>query len=154
MISFKNENDRREALQALERNMNEEIRATLQYICHRISSKGRGEVLAESFKTAALDEMSHILYFSDLITKCGGTPRFKEWQVDRSNELKMMLEADIQLEESATQRYKSQIERFEGYPELVAMLQSVLDDEEDHEKTFKRFLSECSQQSVQEEGQS
>jgi bacterioferritin (cytochrome b1) len=122
--------------------MNEEIRATMQYICHRISSKGQEEVLAESFKTAALDEMSHILYFSDLITKFGGTPRFKEWQVDRSNAVKMMLNTDIQLEEAAKQRYRGQIDRFEGYPELVAMLQSVLDDEEDHEKTFKRYLGE------------
>jgi bacterioferritin (cytochrome b1) len=142
MISFKNESDRLEALQAMEHNMNEEFRATLQYICHRISSKGQEEVLAESFKTAALDEMSHILYFSDLITKFGGTPQFKEWQVDRSNAVKMMLDTDVQLEEAAKQRYREQIERFEGYPELVAMLQSVLDDEEDHEKTFKRYLGE------------
>jgi len=142
MISFKNESDRQEALQAMELNMNEEIRATMQYICHRISSKGQEEVLAESFKTAALDEMSHILYFSDLITKFGGMPRFKEWQVDRSNEVKMMLNTDIQLEEAARKRYRSQIGRFEGYPELVAILQSVLDDEEDHEKVFKRYLRE------------
>jgi len=86
--------------------------------------------------------MSHILYFSDLITKFGGTPQFKEWQVDRSNAVKMMLDTDVQLEEAAKQRYREQIERFEGYPELVAMLQSVLDDEEDHEKTFKRYLGE------------
>ena len=142
MIPFKNENDRQEALQALERNMNEEIRATLQYICHRISSKGREEVVAESFKTAALDEMTHILYFSDLITKYEGTPRFKEWQTDQSGELKTMLEADIQLEKSAKQRYKSQIERFKEYPELVTILQSVLDDEVDHEEIFTRYLRE------------
>jgi len=147
MIPFKNENDRQEALHALERNMNEEIRATLQYICHRISSKGREEVIAESFKTAALDEMTHILYFSDLITKYEGTPRFEEWQVDKSSELKTMLEADIRLEESAKQRYKSQIERFKAYPELVTILQSVLDDEADHEEIFTRYLRERYEQS-------
>jgi len=140
VISFKNESDRQEALHALEIDMNEEIRATLQYICHRISSKGREEVIAESFKTAALDEMTHILYFSDLITKYGGTPQFKDWQIDQSSELKMMLEADIQLEESAKQRYKSQIDRFKEYSELVSILQSVLDDEEDHEEIFTRYL--------------
>jgi len=144
MIPFKNENDRQEALQTLQHNMNEEIRATLQYICHRISSKGREEVIAESFKTAALDEMTHILYFSDLITKCGATPQFKEWQVDQSGELPVMLEADIKLEESAKKRYKSQIDRFGEYPDLIAILQSVLDDEKDHEEVFTRYLRECS----------
>jgi bacterioferritin (cytochrome b1) len=144
MIHFKNEKDRQEILHALECNMNEEIRSTLQYICHRISSKGRDEVIGESFKTAALDEMTHILYFSDIITKYGGTPQFKEWQIDRSSELKKMLEADIQLEKSSTQRYKSQIDRFKEYPELVAILQSVLDDETDHEELFTRYLKELS----------
>ena len=92
--------------------MNEEIRATLQYICHRISSKGQEEMISDIFKTAALDEMPHILYFSNLITKYGGIPQFKEWQVDKSSELKMMLGADIQFEESAKQHYESQIYRF------------------------------------------
>ena len=62
-------------IEALNRNMNEEFKATLQYICHRIASKDQNNMLAESFKTAALDEMTHILYFSDLITKYGGKPR-------------------------------------------------------------------------------
>jgi bacterioferritin (cytochrome b1) len=101
-------------------------------------------VIGESFKTAALDEMTHILYFSDLITKNGGTPQFKEWQIDRSSELKKMLEADIQLEKSSTQRYKSQIDRFKEYPELVIILQSVLDDETDHEELFTRYLKDRS----------
>ena len=144
MSTFKNENDRYEMLEALNLNMNEEFRATLQYICHRISSKGQEEVLTESFKTAALDEMTHILFFSDLIKKYGGELHFRQWQIDQSNDIKVMLKTDLQQEMAAKQRYKSQLERFKDYPELTNVIKSVLDDEEEHEKTFTRYISELS----------
>ncbi len=124
--------------------MNEEFRATLQYICHRISSKGKDELLTESFKTAALDEMTHILFFSDLIRKYGGEPRFREWQIDKSNDLKVMIETDLQLEIAAKQRYKSQLEKFKDYSELTNLIKSVLDDEEEHENSLKRYIRELS----------
>ena len=99
-------------------------------------------MIAESFKTAALDEMTHILYFSDLITKCGGNPTFTEWKIDQSNELKKMLTADVQLEREAKERYESQIERFKSYPELVALIKNVLFDESEHEELFTSYLNE------------
>ncbi len=144
MNTVKNENDKHAILEALELNVNEEFRATLQYICHRISSKGKDELLTESFKTAALDEMAHILFFSDLIRKYGGEPRFGEWQIDKSNDLKVMIETDLQLEIAAKQRYKSQLEKFKDYPELTNLIKSVLDDEEEHENSLKRYIRELS----------
>ena len=144
MNTLKNESDKHAILEALELNVNEEFRATLQYICHRISSKGKDELLTESFKTAALDEMTHILFFSDLIRKYGGEPRFREWQIDKSNDLKVMIETDLQLEIAAKQRYKSQLEKFKDYPELTNLIKSVLDDEEEHENSLKRYIRELS----------
>ncbi len=144
MNTIKNENDKHAILEALELNVNEEFRATLQYICHRISSKGKDELLTESFKTAALDEMAHILFFSDLIRKYGGEPRFREWQIDKSNDIKVMIETDLQLEIAAKQRYKSQLEKFKDYPELTNLIKSVLDDEEEHENSLKRYIRELS----------
>ena len=144
MNTIKNGNDKHAILEALELNVNEEFRATLQYICHRISSKGKDELLTESFKTAALDEMTHILFFSDLIRKYGGEPRFRDWQIDKSNDLKVMIETDLQLEIAAKQRYKSQLEKFKDYPELTNLIKSVLDDEEEHENSLKRYIRELS----------
>ena len=141
MIQFKSDNEKQEMLRILELIMNEEFRATLQYICHRISVKGRDDVLADSFKSAALDEMSHILYFSDLITKYGGMPAFAPWEIDTGNDLKAMLEKDVALETAARQRYAAQLERLKEYPELVTLITSVLGDEEDHEEEFLKYLS-------------
>jgi bacterioferritin (cytochrome b1) len=140
MINFKNKNDREAILEALHSNMNEEFRATLQYICHRISAKEQDPTLAESFKSAALDEMSHILYFSDLISTYGGKIAFKQWPVDQSSELQKMLEQDIALEKHAKKRYAAQLERFKDYAEFTTIIESVLIDEEDHEEMFLEYL--------------
>ena len=140
MMQFKNEQDRQEVLNCLTENMNEEFQATLQYICHRISAKGVNEVLSDSFKSAALDEMSHILFFSDLITKYGDTPRFNQWHVHQSPDVKEMLISDIALEKKARERYSAQLERFGQYPELAGIVKNVLDDEEDHEELFTSYL--------------
>jgi len=143
MMKFKSDNDRKEVLEALNRNMNEEFRATLQYICHRILAKEKKAVLAESFKSAALDEMSHILFFSDLITKYGGTIQLGEWDTDRSQDIREMLGKDILLEQEAKKRYASQIDLFKDYPEVQTLLKSVLADEEEHEEEFTRYLADC-----------
>jgi bacterioferritin (cytochrome b1) len=139
-MQFKSEQDRKEILDCLSDNMNEEFRATLQYICHRISAKASHAVLSDSFKSAALDEMSHILFFSDLITKYGGAAQFTAWPIDRSEDVENMLREDIALERMARRRYADQLERFKDNPELAALLCSVLDDESDHEELFADYL--------------
>ena len=140
MKKFNNEKDREEILNYFEINMNEEFRATLQYICHRISAREADTSLSETFKSAALDEMSHILFFSDIISKYGGTPKFTPWDIDQSSDIKTMLEKDIELEKAAIKRYEGQIEKMKDYPDLTAILESVMNDEMDHETDFQEYL--------------
>jgi bacterioferritin (cytochrome b1) len=52
-----------------------------------------------------------------------------------------MLIKDIELENNATKRYAAQIERFKSYQDLVAILESVLRDEEDHAELFSTALA-------------
>lgn len=124
----------------LQENMNAEFRATLQYICHRISVYKRDSVLGESFKSAALDEMAHILYFSDMIDKLGGTPDFTEWPIHSGASITDMLEADIALEKDARSRYSAQLETLQDQPQLHALIESVLSDEQEHEEEFSAYL--------------
>ena len=135
-------NNTADMLDALNGNMNTEFRAVLQYICHHISAKNQDILLAESFKTAALDEMSHMLFFSDLISRYGGTPIFEEWKVDQSSDIQRMLEADLQLEKEARERYACQLEIFKEYGDVTAVLFNVLADETDHQETFQRYLED------------
>ena len=139
MVGYKEDIGKQKLLDALNLNMNQELRATFQYICHRISAMDSNTLLAESFKTAALDEMTHILYFSDLITKYGGKPQFSEWDIDKSSDLKTMLETDIKLEKEAKVRYSGQIEDFKSLSDVISILEDVLEDEKSHEETFQRY---------------
>jgi bacterioferritin (cytochrome b1) len=132
--------DAAEMLDALNGNMNSEFRAVLQYICHRISARNQDIMLAESFKSAALDEMSHMLFFSDLISRYGGTPIFDAWKVDQSSDIITMLETDLMLEKEARERYARQRELFKEFSDVTTVLTQVLDDEIDHEETFQRYL--------------
>lgn len=140
MVYFKDKEERQRILALLELNMNEEFKATLQYICHRISARGIDEVIADSFKSAGLDEMAHILVFSDLITKFGGVPRFTDWEIDRSSDLVQMLKKDIELEQAAEIRYEEQLKTVCDYPELYKIIEGVLSDEQDHQNTFRSYL--------------
>lgn len=131
---------RQEIVAMLQENMNAEFRATLQYICHRISVYSRDSVLGESFKSAALDEMAHILYFSDMIEKYGGTPGFTDWPIHSGSEITGMLEADIALERDARERYAAQLEALHDQPQLRALIESVLSDEQEHHDEFSACL--------------
>jgi bacterioferritin len=132
--------DTAEMLDALNGNMNSEFKAVLQYICHRISAKNQDVLLAESFKSAALDEMSHMLFFSDLISRYGGTPIFEEWKVDQSNDVITMLQTDLRLEKEARERYARQLGLFQEFADVTTVLAQVLADETDHEETFQQYL--------------
>jgi bacterioferritin (cytochrome b1) len=140
MSTALNKNNNTAMLDALNGNMNSEFRAVLQYICHRISARNQDVMLAESFKSAALDEMSHMLFFSDLISRHGGTPTFEEWKVDQSNDIITMLQTDLQLEKEARERYACQLELFKEFADVTTVLAQVLADETDHEEIFQQYL--------------
>jgi bacterioferritin (cytochrome b1) len=135
---------RQQVIAMLQDNMNAEFRATLQYICHRIAVYSRDSVMGESFKSAALDEMAHILYFSDMIDKLGGRPGFTDWPIHTGFEIAGMLQADIALEQEARDRYSSQLETLQDQPQLHALIASVLADEEEHHAEFSAYLARCS----------
>ena len=142
-MNDKPDDERRlQIIDLLQGNMNAEFKATLQYICHRISVYKRDSVLGESFKSAALDEMAHILYFSDMIDKLGGEPNFTEWPIHSGSSIKEMLEADIALEQDARARYGAQLDTLQDQPQLHALIESVLSDEEEHEEEFSAYLNQ------------
>jgi len=134
------EEQRLKIIAMLQDNMNAEFRATLQYICHRISVYHRDSVLGESFKSAALDEMAHILYFSDMIDKYGGTPCFTEWPIHSGTSIAGMLQADIALEQEALDRYTAQLDILRDQPQLYALIESVVTDEQEHHDEFTACL--------------
>ena len=88
----------------------------------------------------SVDEMRHMWWLADLITKRGGKPTMEHSELDLvDDDLKSMLERQIQLESDGIERYTHQIDIIDD-DEVVGVLKHILDEEKRHRKEFKMRL--------------
>lgn len=88
----------------------------------------------------AVDEMRHMWWLADLITKRGGKPTMEHQELDfGGEELEAMLQKQIQLETEGIKRYTHQIEIIDD-DEVVGVLQHILAEEKRHRKEFRERL--------------
>lgn len=88
----------------------------------------------------SVDEMRHMWWLSDLITKRGGKPTMEHKELDfGAEDLKSQLERQIQLESNGIDRYTEQIEIIDD-DEVVGVLKHILDEEKRHRKEFRMRL--------------
>lgn len=88
----------------------------------------------------SVDEMRHMWWLSDLITKRGGKPTMEHRELDfGGKDLKSQLEQQIQLETNGINRYTEQIKIIDD-EEVVGVLKHILDEEKRHRKEFKTRL--------------
>ncbi|AFD00804.1 Ferritin-like domain protein [Methanocella conradii HZ254] len=89
----------------------------------------------------AVDEMRHMWWLAELITKRGGKPSMEHRVLDFGGDgLKGQLERQIALETEAIEMYKRMIELVND-PEVVGVARHILDEERRHRKEFKERLS-------------
>ena len=88
----------------------------------------------------AVDEMRHMWWLADLITKRGGKPTMEHKELDFGGEdLKSMLQRQIELESEGIEIYSQQIELIPD-EEVVGVLKHILDEEKRHRKEFRERL--------------
>ncbi len=88
----------------------------------------------------SVDEMRHMWWLSDLITKRGGKPTMEHKELDfGGKDLKSQLERQIQLETHGIDRYTEQINIIND-EEVVGVLKHILDEEKRHRKEFRMRL--------------
>ena len=85
----------------------------------------------------AVDEMRHMWWLADLITKRGGKPTMEHKELDfGGDDLQRMLERQISLETDSIEKYKKQIATTDD-PEVVGVLKHILDEEKRHRMEFR-----------------
>ena len=90
----------------------------------------------------SVDEMRHMWWLADLITKRGGKPTMEHKELDFGGEdLKSILKYQIQLETNAVNRYNHHIDIIDD-EEVVGVLKHILDEEKRHRKEYKIRLDE------------
>jgi bacterioferritin len=88
----------------------------------------------------AVDEMRHMWWLAELITKRGGKPTMEHKELDfGGDDLKGMLQRQIELETTGIERYTHQM-RIIDDDEVVGVLKHILAEEKRHRKEFKERL--------------
>jgi bacterioferritin len=117
-----------------------ELEATLIYA--RNSFIMRDCASSRVTEAIAVDEMRHMWWLADLITKRGGKPSMEHKELDfGGDDLNRMLEKQISLETDGIENYKKQIEIIKD-PEVVGVLKHILDEEKRHRMEFRIRLKE------------
>jgi bacterioferritin len=88
----------------------------------------------------AVDEMRHMWWLADLITKRGGKPSMEHRVLDfGGDDIKKQLARQVALETEAIDMYKHMIEVVDD-PEVVGVAKHILDEERRHRKDFRERL--------------
>ncbi|HVO57665.1 MAG TPA: bacterioferritin [Dongiaceae bacterium] len=122
-------------LEQLNQALREELTAINQYFLHAEMCENWGyERLSEYIKKQSIGEMKHAESLMERILFLDGTPSMKPLELTIGKNVKDMLQSDLDLELAAVKMYNAAIqiavaEKDNGSRDL---LQTLLDDEEDH----------------------
>ncbi len=127
-----------EVIRILNEDFVTELEATLVYVRNSFIMKDCDP--SRVTEAIAVDEMRHMWWLADLITKRGSKPTMEHKELDFcGNDLQTMLQKQIALETGGIEKYKKQIETVED-AEVVGVLKHILDEEKRHRKEFKTRL--------------
>ncbi|MGB9845097.1 ferritin-like domain-containing protein [Methanothermobacter tenebrarum] len=88
----------------------------------------------------AADEMRHMWWLAELITKRGGRPSMEIGKIEYMEEdVKRALKVQIQKETEGIEEYEKHIRLIDD-EEVVGVLKHIIDEEKRHRKEFKEKL--------------
>ncbi len=130
--------DKEEIIKLLNEDFVRELEASMIYVYNSFIMEDCDP--SRVTEAISVDEMRHMWWLADLITKRGGKPTMEHQELDFSNDdLKIMLKQQIQLESNGIDRYNHQIDIIDD-DEVVGVLKHILDEEKRHRKEFKMRL--------------
>jgi bacterioferritin len=132
--------DTKEIIELLNEDFVRELEATMIYAQNSFIMKECDP--SRVTEAISVDEMRHMWWLADLITKRGGKPTMEHTELDFGNDnLKSQLKRQIELETAGIERYTHQIAIIDD-EEVVGVLKHILDEEKRHRKEFKMRLEE------------
>lgn len=101
-----------------------------------------GAELREIFEEETQDELGHAAFLTDVTIDLGGEPTTMPRQFDKPNNLKAMLELDLQMELDDVENYMKHANMAEelGYVELKMKLEEMAADEAGHARELRRLI--------------
>lgn len=123
--------------------------AIIQYLGHVFRFR-EGQVPRE-IEEISRDEMRHFKWLFEKIVDLGGKPTLDRAPVLRGEDPREMLENDVLAEDLAIEGYKQHIEEIDD-PNIVALLERILLDEEHHRDEFVEMAEEADEMGALPEG--
>ncbi|MGB9838346.1 ferritin-like domain-containing protein [Methanothermobacter sp.] len=130
--------DRKEIVELLNINFRHELEATMMYTYNSFIIEDCD--ISRLTEAIAADEMRHMWWLADLITKRGGKPSMELGEVEYAGEdIRDGLEKQIQKETEGIEEYERQIEIIDD-DEVTGVLRHIIDEEKRHRKEFRERL--------------
>lgn len=142
--------DLAEACKLLNSALATEILCVLRYRHHQVIAKGIDCIqIANEFEEHALNEEKHMLMIAERINQLGGNPDFNPGSVinrtvteyGSSSDLKGMIQEDLVAERVVISVYRQMINWFQADSTTRRMLESILEDEEEHANDLADLLT-------------
>jgi len=134
--------DKKEIIQKLNEDFVRELEASMIYVQNSFLMDDCDP--SRVTEAISVDEMRHIWWLADLITKRGGKPTMEHKELNFGGDsLEEMLQRQIQLESEGIEIYTHQIGVIDD-EEVVGVLKHIRDEERRHRKEFKERLENIS----------
>ncbi len=129
-------------IEALNKDVANEMAAIIQYLHHHYTAEGMAPAVIEQFEKASRDEMRHMEMLSERITYLGGEPTTVPSPIRRGGDLRKMIMDDLATENEAIKLYKEHVKLAAELddPTTRLMLEHILSDEEKHADTWETDL--------------
>ena len=101
-----------------------------------------GAEIRELFREEIQDEMDHAAYLTDVIVDLGGEPTTLPQTFDKPEDIKGMLELDLEMELQDVENYavRAQHAGELGHMGLKLRLEEMASDESEHARELRRLL--------------
>ena len=131
--------DPEEIIELLNRDFRHELEATMLYTYNSFVIEDCD--ISRLTEASAVDEMRHMWWLADLITKRGGRPSMETGEIEYIGEdIKAGLEKQIEKETEGIEEYERQIAIIDD-EEVVGVLKHIVDEEKRHRKEFRERIA-------------
>ena len=138
--------DKKKIIELLNHDLEGEHAAIIQYLSH-VYAMGEGELACE-IEAIAREEMRHLDWLAETITKLGGTPTLNRGMMRTSGKaVSDWMENDVLQEEEGISLYQEHIELIDD-PKIKRLLQRILSDEESHHGDFQHFVDKAKKEEM------
>ena len=137
-----------EIIELLNQAIEAEHAAIIQYLVH-VYAMGEGEMACE-IEAIAREEMRHLDWLAEAVTKMGGVPSFTRGEMRTSGKtVTSWMKNDVRAEEDAIKMYQEHIKAI-NLSHIRLLLERILSDEKSHHDDFKSFAGKADREGLKD----